>query len=397
MKPEECKLLSRAYAAIDMDAIRENIMSMKSNISPDTRMVLVIKTDGYGHGAIPIAKLAEGMDHIWGYAVATFEEALDLRDVGIGKPILILGYTFDYCYRDMARLDIRPAVFRDEQLEGLSKAARAEGRKIKIHIKVDTGMNRIGIRPEEGTDFVRRAFDTPGIAVEGMFTHFARADEKDRTNAYGQMEAFKAFADRIENETGRSISLVHCSNSAGIMAMREANMSLVRAGITLYGLMPSGEMDPESMKITPVMSLISHISHIKEIGPGEAISYGGTFVTDKRSLIATVPVGYGDGYPRLLSNKGEVLIRGMRAPIRGRVCMDQFMVDVTDIPGVSHLDKVTLIGRDGDDEITMDELGEISGRFNYELACDIGKRIPRVYVRNGDIEDIILEGKHIKW
>ena len=398
MRPEECNSIKRGYAQIDLDAVRENIINMLEIISKDARMILVIKTDGYGHGAYPIAKMAEDIERIWGYAVATCEEAFDLREAGIKKPVLILGYTFEYSYEELIRQDIRPAVFRDDQLASLSAAACRLGKDVRIHIKVDTGMNRIGIKPDdEGLSFVKRALGMPGICVEGLFTHFARADELDKRYANLQLGSFKDFSGRILDETGFRIPFIHCSNSAGILELPQANMDLVRAGITLYGLMPSDEVDAGKCRLTPVMSLISHIVHIKEVPDKTQISYGGTYTSSGKRMIATIPVGYGDGYPRMLSNAADVIIRGKRAPIRGRICMDQFMVDVTDINSVSLGDKVTLIGRDGHEQITMEELGDLSGRFNYELACDIGKRIPRVYTKHGQIDDIILDGKHKKW
>lgn len=397
MKPEECARIKRGYAEIDLDAVRNNVDVMLDAISPDTRMILVIKTDGYGHGSVPIARIYDTDERIWGYAVACPEEAYDLRDAGMNKPILILGYTFGYAYDDMVRLGIRPAVFREDMLKGLSDAAIKQGTVARVHIKVDTGMSRIGIRPDdEGLALVKLAAGMPGIEVEGIFTHFARADEADKTSAYGQLTAFKAFTERIGSELGVDIPYRHCSNSAGIMEMPEANMDIVRAGITLYGLWPSDEVDKSRLAIRPVMSLRSHIVYVKEVSAGTRISYGGTYEAPDTRRIATVPIGYGDGYPRQLSNRGEVIVRGRRAPITGRVCMDQFMIDVTDIPGVSEGDMVTLIGRDGDECISMEELGDISGRFNYELACDIGKRIPRVYVSRGETEDIILDRRSIK-
>ncbi len=397
MKPEEYAQIKRGYALIDLDAVKNNTDVMFDAISPGTKMILVIKTDGYGHGSIPIARKYDADERVWGYAVACPEEAYDLRDAGLNKPVLILGYTFDYAYDDMVRLGIRPAVFREDMLRALSAAAVRQGTVAPVHIKVDTGMSRIGIRPDdEGLAFVRLAAGMPGIEVEGIFTHFARADEADKKYAYGQLDAFKEFTGRVRDELGIDIPYKHCSNSAGIMELPEANMDIVRAGITLYGLWPSYEVDKSRLPIRPVMSLRSHIVYIKEVCAGTQISYGGTYVADGTRRIATVPIGYGDGYPRQLSNRGEVIIRGRRAPITGRVCMDQFMVDVTDIPGVSEGDMVTLIGRDGDECISMEELGEISGRFNYELACDIGKRIPRVYVSRGETEDIILDRRSIK-
>lgn len=386
---------SRVCATVDLDAIRFNMDSMKANIAPETKIVGVIKTDGYGHGAVPIAKELEPLDYMFGFATATAEEAMILRRCGIRKPIIILGYTFPYSYRDMIDNDIRLTVFRDDMAQQLSKCAaepeidrdrKNDVKKAKIHIKVDTGMSRIGIRPdEEGIAFVKRALHLPGIEVEGIFTHFAKADELDKTNAEEQIRSFKEFIARTEEETGYKIPVCHCSNSAGIVELKEANMDIVRAGITLYGLWPSGEVAKDIVKLRPAMELKSRIVYVKEVEPGTPVSYGGTFVAERRTRVATIPVGYGDGYPRGLSNKGYVLLHGRKAPVIGRVCMDQFMIDVTDIPEAAEGDEVTLIGRDKENCITMEEMGELSGRFNYELACCIGKRVPRIYLKSGKI------------
>lgn len=381
--PEYC---NRAYAEINLDAIVENMINMKANIAPDTFMAGVIKTDGYGHGSIQIARVLEPMDFLWGFAVATPEEAYRLRAEGIKKPLLILGYTFPYCYERLALEEIRPAVFRQDSIPLLEKAAERSGKKLKVHIKVDTGMNRIGIRPdEEGLAFVKRIAACEQIEVEGIFTHFATSDEKDKTGALRQLEAFRGFTERIEEELEITIPLKHCSNSAGILEMPEANMDLVRAGITLYGLYPSEEVRRDVVRLTPALSLYSRIVYVKKLFPGETVSYGGTFTAEKEMRIATIPIGYGDGYPRSLSGKGYVLIHGMRAPILGRVCMDQMMVDVTGIAEAVEGDKVVLLGNDGEESISAERLGRMSGRFNYELVCDIGKRVPRVYIRDGKV------------
>jgi len=370
----------RVWAQIDMNAVLFNMESMRANIRDDVRMVAVLKTDGYGHGAIPIMKEMEKLPYVWGYAAATFEEAAAMREGGATKPILLLGYVFPYCYRELARQQIRPACFREDMLEELSEAAQAEGKPIYIHIALDTGMGRIGVRPDdEGLSFVKKAVNTPGIVVEGMFTHFAKADEEEHTPTHKQIALYKAFRERIRREVGYEIPLCHCSNSAGIIEFPEANMDLVRAGITLYGLWPSSEVSTTVVPLKPVMSLYSHIVYVKEVGPGVSVSYGGTYTTSRdRTKIATIPVGYGDGYPRSLSNKGYVLICGHRAPILGRVCMDQMMVDITDIPEAKEGSLCTLLGTDGGETITMEELGDLSGRFNYELACDINARVPRI-------------------
>lgn len=372
---------ARGYALVDLDAIVSNMKNMKAHVRKDTRMLAVIKTDGYGHGSVPIAKALEPLDFMYGFAVATAEEAFELRDNDIKLPILILGYTFPYSFERMVAEDIRPTVYREDAALLLAKEAKRQNKKVKVHVKVDTGMGRIGIMPdEEGFAFVKELTDMEGIEVEGVFTHFARADEKDKTSAREQLTLFKSFTDRIEKELGLSGLIKDCSNSAGILELPEANMDVVRAGIILYGLAPSAEVDMNILPLKPALSLYSTVIHVKWLPEGYPISYGGTYVTGKKMRIATIPLGYGDGYPRSLSNKGYVLIRGRRAPILGRVCMDQFMVDVTDIDGVCDGDKVTLIGRDGREELSANELGDISGRFNYELMCDLGKRIPRVYI-----------------
>ena len=372
----------RVYAAVDLTAIRENMERMHKNLQSGTLMIGVIKTDGYGHGAIPIGKELEKMDYVFGYAVATAEEAFSLREAGLQKPILILGYTFPYCYEELIEQDIRPAVFRTDTLRKLDDCARRLGKKAMVHIKVDTGMSRVGIRrDEEGLSFMRCLSEMSNIDVEGILTHFARADEQDKRSAREQLAQFTGFVEEAERILGRTIPIKHCSNSAGILTLPEANLSLVRAGITLYGLSPSAQVSRELLSLRPALSLKSHLVYVKEVEAGTPVSYGGTYVTKERTRIATVPVGYGDGYPRSLSNRGYVLIRGQRAPILGRVCMDQFMVDVTAIPEAREGDEVTLIGTDGGEEITMEQLGELSGRFNYELACDLGKRIPRVYLK----------------
>lgn len=377
---------ARGYATVDLDKIHRNMDHMKANLDENTKMMGVIKADGYGHGAVPIAKELESLDYMFGFAVATAEEAHILRMAGIKKPILILGYTFPFSYPMLAEEEIRPAVFQEEMLRKLSETAIRLKKKIKIHIKVDTGMSRIGILPDEkGLRFVEKAFHTEGIEVEGIFTHFATADHADKCYAYEQMELFQAFCEKAEKTLSVKFAVKHCSNSAGIVEMRRANMDVVRAGITLYGLWPSEQVSKQIVKLEPALSLKSTIIYIKTIQAGTAVGYGRTYIADKETKIATIPLGYGDGYPRGLSNKGYVLIHGKWAPIVGRICMDQFMVDVTEIKDAKLMDEVTLIGNDGDERITVEELGNLSGRFNYELACDLGQRIPRVYIKNGKV------------
>ncbi len=368
----------RVCARIDLSAVAWNFRNMRAKLRDETRMIAVIKTNGYGHGAIEIAHLTEDYDYLWGFAVATVEEAMQLREAGIRKPILILGFVFPQDYDTVVRNEIRPAVFKVSMAEELDEAARRAGVKAKIHLAVDTGMSRIGFPvSEEAARQAARIAGMENLEIEGTFTHFARADEVDKTFARLQFDRYMEFTGMLES-LGVDPGMKHVCNSAGIMELPEFQLDAVRAGITIYGIYPSEEVDRNKLKLRSVMTLVSHIAYIKEIPEGCPVSYGGTFVSDRKMRIATIPVGYGDGYPRLLSQKGSVLIRGKRAPILGRVCMDQFMVDVTDIEA-EEFDQVILLGRDGAEEITVDEIGHLCGRFPYELTCDIGPRVPRVF------------------
>lgn len=370
----------RGYAQVDLDAVVSNAKNIKTYIKPETRLMGVIKTDGYGHGSIPVAKALEKLDCMYGFAVATAEEAFELRENGIMLPILVLGYTFPESFERMVALDIRPVVFTLDAALGLSEEGFRQHKKAKVHIKVDTGMGRIGIMPnDEGFQYVKLLHALSNLSIEGIFTHFARADEKDKTDAFRQLSLFQNFTGRIEKELGLLGLIRGCSNSAAILEMPQADLDVVRAGIILYGLAPSAFVDMGRIVLKPALSLYSTIIYIKWLPAGSPISYGGHYVTQRKTRVATIPIGYGDGYPRSLSDKGYVLIRGRKAPILGSVCMDQFMVDITDIPEAMEEDRVTLIGRDGGEEITAEMLGELSGKFHYELMCGLGKRIPRIY------------------
>ena len=376
---------SRVCAYIDLDALLYNLDSMHKKIKPDTKIMAVIKTDGYGHGAVEIARELETVEYIYGYAVATVEEGIILRRNGMKKPILILGYIFPEHYEAVINADIQPTVFTLEMAQTLSETAAKAGKSCKIHFAVDTGMSRIGYQvTEEAADEMEQISRLPHIIVEGIFTHFAKADELEKTPTYKQIALFKDMLLMLEKR-GVKIPIKHCANSAGIAEIPEAYMDIVRAGIIMYGLWPSNEVDKNSIDLKPVMTLKSHVAYVKTLEAGREISYGGTYVTKEERIIATIPVGYGDGYCRGLSGKGKVLIHGKMAPICGRVCMDQFMVDVTEIPDVKIGDEVTLAGTDGDYTLTFEELGDVSGRFNYEFVCDLGKRVPRMFLRNGKV------------
>ena len=370
----------RVYAKINLDAVRMNFDAMRKRLKPGVKICAVIKTDGYGHGALPIAEMAEGWEDVWGYATATAQEAFSLRDGGIKKPILILGYSFPEDYEEMAARQIRPAIFTMEMAEDFQKAAERQKVCAPVHIAVDTGMSRIGFADHAvSADLVKDIAAMPNLSIEGLFTHFARADEVDKQYARAALDRYLAFREML-SERGVVPAISHCSNSAGILEFPDANLDMVRAGITIYGIYPSDEMDRRKNTLFPVMELKSRIVHVKTVAAGVPVSYGGTYVTDRITQIATVPVGYGDGYPRSLSSRGSVLVKGKRCPIIGRVCMDQFMIDTTGMD-VRTGDEVTLMGRDGEEMISVDELGTLSGRFPYEFVCDIGKRVPRIYVK----------------
>ena len=375
---------SRVYATVNLDAVASNMKSMRENLPASTLIMGSVKADGYGHGSVPIAKTID--PYVFGYAVATIDEGIILRRHGINKTILILGVTHESRYEDLLRYDIRTAMFQYEKAKKLSDLALKQGKKAVVHLALDTGMSRIGMKADrEHAKEAAAIAALEGIEVEGLFTHFARADETDKSAYEEQYRRYKEFLGYLE-ELGVKIPIRHCSNSAGIIESLESNhMDMVRAGIAIYGMYPSDEVDHNSVKLTPAMEIKSCITYIKEIEAGTAVSYGGTFVADHTMKVATIPVGYGDGYVRSLSGKGDVLIHGKRAAILGRICMDQFMVDVTDIPDVQEDDEVTLLGSDGAECITMEELAEKSGGFHYEMICDIGKRIPRVYLKDGKV------------
>ena len=371
----------RLYLKIDLDAITHNLDSMHRSLRPGTKMLAVVKTDAYGHGAVAVSKEIEDIGYLWGFAVATDEEALILRHNGIEKPILVLGYTFKESYEDIVANDIRPVVFKEDMARELSEEAVRQGRQVYVHLGVETGMGRIGVCADESSvELVKTIAALPNLVIEGIFTHFSKADMEDKSFTHTQLDRFNSYIEMLHKE-GVDCWLRHASNSAGIVEIPEANMDMVRAGITLYGLWPSPEVK-HLIDLRPALALKSHIVYIKEVAPGYEVGYGGTWRAERPFRIATIPAGYGDGYPRGLSNKGYVLIHGKRAPIAGRICMDQVMVDVTDIPEASDYDEVTLIGRDGDEEITVESLAEMYGGFNYEIVSCFTKRVPRVYYRD---------------
>ena len=369
----------RSYAEVSLEALRANVREVRSCLAPDVDVMAVIKADAYGHGAVRVAQALRGEAAF--FAVAFPDEAFELREAGITEPILVLGYASPSQYEEMIRLDIRPCIYDTASAQALQDRAEHMGMTARVHIAVDTGMTRIGFQATpEAADAIAGIAALPSVSVEGIFTHLSCADMTDKGFCLSQFSAFENMLDFLAAR-GVRIPLRHVCNSAGIMEFDDHRYEMVRAGIVLYGIYPSEEVDKSRMALTPALAWKSHVIHVKEVGPGRPVSYGATFVTEKPcTRIATVSVGYADGYPRALSNTGRVLIRGRFAPILGRVCMDQLMVDVTDIPSVQVEDVVTLVGRDGENAIPVEEVADPAGRFNYEMLCTITARIPRVYV-----------------
>ena len=363
---------------IDLDAIARNFDAVRKKSG--VRVMAVIKADAYGHGAIQVARLLE--DKCAFFGVSSMLEAMELRQAGLHTPILVLGHTPVSAFPTAIREGIRPAIFHYEDALALSAAARELGCDAPFHFAVDTGMSRIGFQAmEESADICARIAALPGLTAEGLFSHFATADCADLSRSYRQAELFAAFDDMLKAR-GIQIPIRHLDNSAGIMNF-PVHYEMVRSGIVTYGMYPSDEVSPELLALEPALRWESRITHVKQLPAGREISYGGTFVTDRPTTVATVPVGYADGYRRSLSGRFHVLIRGKRAPILGRICMDQMMVDVTDIPGAALNDRVVLVGTDGPEAITMEQIAAAADSFNYEFVCGISRRVPRIYVRGG--------------
>lgn len=368
----------RIIARVDLSAIEHNIKALYKHMPNPKPIMAVVKADGYGHGAAGIAKRLETSPYIYGFATATAEEAIEIRNSGSTKPIMVLGYVFEEDYEALIKNDVIFTIFDEISAKNLSNTAVRIGKDAHIHIKVDTGMTRIGVKPDCcGLQLVKNIINMPGLVHDGIFTHFARADEVSKDNAYMQLQIFNDFVKSLHLE-GIDFDVVHCANSGAILQLPDAHLTIVRAGIVIYGLWPSNDIITPDIDLQPALTLKSHVVYIKDIESNTAISYGGTYVSNDKMKIATIPVGYADGYPRSLSNKGYVLIGGNKVPIVGRICMDQMMVDITNLD-VNVGDEVILLGKQGDLCITAEELGDLSGRFNYELVCDISSRVPREF------------------
>ena len=368
------------YVNIDLDIIAQNFEAVQKKVG--TAVMAVVKADAYGHGAIQVARLLQDKCRFFG--VSSMLEARELRQAGLRTPILILGHTPVAHFPMAVAEDIRPTIFHYEDALALSAEAVKQGRIAPFHFAIDTGMSRIGFQAtEESADLCVKISKLPGLFAEGIFSHFAGADCEDLSKARLQAEKFDAFVELLRQK-GLSIPSRHMDNSAGLVNF-DQHYELVRAGIVTYGMYPSEYVEKNLLPIQPALQWRSRVTHVKLLEAGREISYGGTYVTTKPTMVATVPVGYADGYRRSLSGKFHVLIRGQKAPILGRICMDQMMVDVTDIPGVQPEDPVVLVGRDGENEITMEQISAAADSFNYEFVCGISRRVPRYYCSQGKI------------
>lgn len=373
----------RIAAEINLDAIGNNIREIKKRIDPKTRLLATVKADAYGHGAVEVAQvcLYNGADEL---SVATYDEGIALRNNNIFVPILILGYTVESRLEDVVRHELTQTVFSYELAKQLSDTAVRLGKTATAHIGIDTGMSRIGFLPcEESLDEIDRIFKLPNLRITGVFTHFSTADSADKSFTRQQFERFLYMTDGIEARGHKGL-IRHCANSAAIIDLPEVQLDMVRAGIIIYGMFPSGEVGRD-INLMPAMSIKTHVSYVKELPAGIGVGYGRTYYTDKLTKIATVPVGYADGYSRQLSNRARMIVNGEYANVIGNVCMDQLMLDITHIDNVKMGDEVTVMGVCGDKSVSAEELGEMTGTINYEIVCGIGKRVPRVYIKNNAV------------
>lgn len=388
------EILRRTWAEIDLDALARNFQTVRQAGGGGVKTCCVVKADAYGHGAVRMVQELESLGADW-FAVSNLEEALQLRLSGVKKPVLVLGFTPAEEARSLAQHNIAQCVYSTDYAQALSREAQRAGVTVRAHMKIDTGMSRLGfpfqdINRDEGTvKEVKAACALPGLHPQGIFTHFAVSDEGPAGDAF-TMRQFGCFKEMIEalQREGVTFEVRHCANSAAVFDYPLSHLDMVRAGIVLYGLAPSGDLRSQP-ELSPVLSLRSVVSHVKTLLPGATVSYGRQFTADREISVATVPVGYADGYPRRLSPGGaQVLIHGKRCPILGRICMDQMMIDVTGLSEVGVGDTVTLIGRDGDEEITAGELAAWEDTISYEVVCGLSKRVPRVYLKNGKVDSI---------
>ncbi len=373
------------WAEIDLDAIAHNVGAYKRHVGPKVEIMAVVKANAYGHGVLPVARAAllAGATRL---AVHRAIEGVELRQGGIDAPILVMGYTPPSGAEMVLSWRLTPSLMTSEFTQALSVRAGALGVTVPVHVKVDTGMSRYGLMPSEVSDFLQAIQKLPGLYLEGLFTHFATADWADLTHTRNQLGVFTQVI-QAARSAGVEFPVIHAANSAATMRLPEAHFNAVRPGIGLYGLDPSSDWPPV-FELRPALALKSLVSRVRQLPAGSGVSYGRTFITQKPTLAALVPVGYGDGYHRILSNRGSVLIRGGRAPILGRVCMDQFVVDVSHIPGVQQDDEVVIVGSQGDERIRAEEVAELAGTINYEVTTSLLPRVARVYTRGREIVEV---------
>lgn len=366
----------RTFAKIDLSAIRHNLAQLQARLGDGVKTLAVVKADGYGHGSVPVAKAI--MNNVHYFGVSTVEEAVALRENGIQTPVLVLTYVNPNRFPELVQHSICATIYSLEDAKALSAAAEKQGKTAALHIAVDTGMGRIGFFPTtENADLIAQIAKLPCLTVEGIFSHLACADTKDKFDALDQAKRFDDFV-ALLNEKGVSIPIRHLHNSAGTMEL-PACYDMCRIGVALYGLYPSDEMDKDAISLQPAMQVISHVVHVKQVKKGDPIGYGHAYIAPENKTIATVCIGYADGFNRCLSDKGYVLIRGQKAPVTGRVCMDQIMVDVTHIPDAQVGDEAVVLGKSGDAEITAEELGALCHSFHYEVVCNFMPRVTRIY------------------
>ena len=366
----------RSYARINLGCIRNNFDELKKRLAPEIKTMAVVKADAYGHGSVEVAKtLEDRADYL---AVADIAEAVELREGGIKTPILILSYTSPYQYQELINLDLTATVYSLADAQKISLTASNLGKTAKIHIAVDTGMGRVGFKDvAQSADIIKRIDELDNIFIEGIFSHFACADCEDKSSAMSQKKRFDDFLAMLD-ERNVEIPIKHFCNSAAAIDL-DCHYNMVRLGISIYGLFPSDEVNKEGLNLQPAMEIVSHIIHIKDVEEGTPIGYGHTYISPSKRRIATVCIGYADGYQRAFSNKGVVLVRGKRAPVVGRVCMDQIMIDITGIDNVEVGDFVVIMGKNGDEVLSAEELGELAGSFNYEIICTFMPRVIRTY------------------
>jgi len=372
------------WIEININNFLYNLSSIKEYLGPFVKLMAIVKADAYGHGAIPIAKIAEkaGID---AFGVATIDEGIELRKAGIISPILVLSCgVFLNQLDEIIEYNLTQNVFSLGMAKALSRKAKACGKKAKVHVKIETGMGRVGIKAEAADKFIESLLNLPGLEVEGIYTHFATADAKDTSYCMWQFQRFTDLLSRLEAR-GIKFNLKHAANSAAMLNFKNTHLNMVRVGLALYGHYPS-QFVKRSVHIKPLMSVKTKIGFLKEVPENTSISYGKSFITKRRSIIATLPIGYADGLSRLLSNQHTVLVKGIHCPIIGNICMDECMIDVTEVPDVSNGNEVVIMGKSGNNEITAEEIAEKIGTINYEILCQFRARAKRIYLGGNNNE-----------